>query len=131
VAEAPAAIARAYVDALNAHDPDAIAALVAEDFVNEHTSSLGSSLVGREAYRARLPGFLAAFDGLHYEVEDVVADGDRVALAYALTASCEGPDGVRRPVRIRGVFRFRVTDGRIAHRVDYWDSGTFTAQVAG
>jgi ketosteroid isomerase-like protein len=126
----PAEVALSYLAALNAHDPDAVAALVTDDFVNEHTSSLGSSLVGRDAYRARLPGFLAMFEGLAYEAEDVVADGDRVVVAYTLRARAEGPDGVWRPVELRGVFRFVVREGLLAHRVDYWDSGVYLAQVA-
>jgi ketosteroid isomerase-like protein len=130
VPEAPAgAVARSYLAALNGGDPDEIAGLVSEDFVNEHTSVLGSSLVGRDAYRERLPGFLATFQDLHYEIEDVLVDGDRVAVPYTLTASCAGPGGDLRPVRIRGIFRLTVAGGLIAHRVDYWDSGTFLRQI--
>jgi steroid delta-isomerase-like uncharacterized protein len=114
----------AYVTALNAHDPDTVAALVTEDFVNEHTSSLGTSLVGRDAYRERLPGFLDAMSGLRYEVEDVIADGDRVALAYTLRAEYQGY-----PVVLRGMFRFTVRGGAIAHRIDYWDSAEFRRQI--
>jgi steroid delta-isomerase-like uncharacterized protein len=125
----PADVALAYLAALNAHDPDAVAALVTDDFVNEHTSALGSSLIGRDAYRARLPGFLAMFEDLAYETEEVVASDERVVVAYTLRARCEGPDGVRRPVTIRGVFRFVVRSGLIAHRIDYWDSGVFLQQV--
>lgn len=114
----------AYLAALGSGDPDAVAALVTEDFHNEHTSALGRSLVGREPYRERLRGFLTEFAGLAYEVEEVIAEDDRVAVAYTMTATVTG-----RPVRIRGMFRFRVRDGLIAHRVDYWDSAEFTRQV--
>jgi hypothetical protein len=38
-------------------------------------------------------------------------------------------DGELRPVVIRGVFRFRVEDGLIAHRADYWDGADFQRQV--
>jgi hypothetical protein len=33
-------------------------------------------------------------------------------------------------VSIRGVFRFDVSGGLIAHRVDYWDSAEWSRQVA-
>ena len=116
-----------YLDALNLGNADLIAECVAEDFHNEHTSALGHGLHGRAAYRDRLPSFLGQFSGLHYEVEDMIVDGDRAAVAYTMT-SAWGSD--RKPVSIRGVFRFRVVDGLIAHRVDYWDSAEFTRQVA-
>jgi steroid delta-isomerase-like uncharacterized protein len=120
-----------YLDALNSGDPDSIAACVTEDFHNEHTSTLGHSRHGRAAYRERLPGFLAEFAGLRYTVEDTIVEDDRAAVAYTMTCSWTGgPAAVARPVSIRGVFRFRVADGLIAHRVDYWDSAEFSRQVA-
>jgi len=127
----PGVVALGYIEALNSGNPDRVAELVTERFVNEHTSALGSSIVGREAYRARLPLFLGAFEGLTYEVEDVIVDGQRVALPYTLSARCKGSDGVARPVAIRGMFRFRIEGGLIAHRVDYWDSRSYEEQVEG
>jgi ketosteroid isomerase-like protein len=118
-----------YLAALNAHDPDAVAACVTADFVNEHTSALGTTRVGREVYRAALPTFLDRFRSLRYEPEDVIVDGDRAAVAYRMTCVWAGDDGRLHPVAIRGVFRFAVTNGLIAHRVDYWDSADFERQV--
>jgi len=107
-----------------------VAACVTEDFVNEHTSARGRSLTGRAAYRERLPGFLAAFAGLHYEVEELLVDGGRAAVAYRLTATVSADDGRRVPIAVRGVFRFGVRDGAVAHRVDYWDGEDVARQLA-
>ncbi|WP_433359359.1 ester cyclase [Streptosporangium sp. CA-115845] len=121
------AVAR-YVEALNAHDADAVAACVSEDFVNEHTSALGRSVTGRHGYRANLTGFLADFVDLRYEVEDLLVEGDRASLAYRMSFRLASAGG--RPVVVRGVFRFRVdADGLIAHRTDYWDSGEVRRQL--
>lgn len=122
------AVVERYIAALNTHDPDAIAACVGDDFVNEHTSALGTSVRGRAAYRERLPLFLAQFQDLHYDVEEWIVDGDRCAVAY--TMSCRYVDGERwHPVVIRGMFRFRVARDVIVHRVDYWDGTEFSRQV--
>jgi ketosteroid isomerase-like protein len=118
-----AAVGR-YIDALNGGDPDRIASCVTEDFCNEHTSALGHSRRGREPYRERLPSFLAEFAGLHYEVEDTVVEADRAAVAYTMTCTYRGT-----PVSVRGMFRFEVEGGLIAHRVDYWDSAVFLRQL--
>jgi ketosteroid isomerase-like protein len=107
VSATPRAAVDRYLAALNAHDPDAAAAAVTDDFVNEHTSARGVSVTGRAAYRERLDGFLAAFQDLRYEPVD------------------------GRPVRIRGMFRFTVRDGLIARRVDYWDGEDFRRQTQG
>jgi len=121
----------AYLDAINDGDAVRASGLVAVDFVNEHTSSLGNSLHGRAAYAERLPRFMAEFRGLHYEVEDVIVDGDRVAVPYTMTFTWTDPGGAGdHPVTIRGMFRFRVADGHIAHRVDYWDGADFQRQIS-
>jgi len=119
----------AYIGALNDGDVDRAAALVRPDFSNEHTSTLGRSVVGRDAYRIRLPQFLADFVGLHYAVEDVFADEDKVAIACVMTAQCKGADGMMRPIEMQGMFRFYVDGGLIARRVDYFDSAEFQRQV--
>ncbi len=120
----PRDVALSYLEALGSGDPDLIAAHVSEGFVNEHTSARGTSLVGRESYRQRLPAFLEAFEGLRYQAEDIIAEGSRVAVPYVLTATVSG-----RPVRIRGIFRFRIEGGLITHRVDYWDGEEFRRQT--
>ncbi|BCJ56973.1 ester cyclase [Micromonospora endophytica] len=117
-----------YLEALNAHDADAVADCVSVDFVNEHTTALGRGVVGRSGYRRRLDAFFAEFADLHYEVEELLVDGDRAALAYRLSFRLVSAGRV--PVRVRGVFRFRVdADGRVAHRVDYWDSAEVHRQL--
>lgn len=120
----PTAVALAYVASFASGDPDRIAAHVDEGFVNEHTAALGSGCVGRAEYRRRLPQFLADFQGLRYEVEDTVTEADRVVVAYRLTATHQG-----HPVDLRGIFRLRISDGLITHRVDYWDALTFLHQT--
>ena len=111
---------RGYVSALNDGDVDAVLAHVAADFVSEHTSALGESFTGRDEYRARLRKFFALLPERHYEIEDLIVDGDRAAVPYTLRA------GV---VTIRGVFLFTFRDGLIVRRVDYWDSTEFLRQL--
>ena len=118
-------IVRAYFASFDARDPDAIAAFVTDDFVNEHTSALGAGCVGRDTYRERLDGFLDSMPGLHYEIEQLVEEGDSVAVFYTMTGRWQG----EQPFTIRGAQRLRVTDGLIAERTDYWDSTTFLNQV--
>ncbi|MCG5217613.1 nuclear transport factor 2 family protein [Streptosporangium sp. KLBMP 9127] len=113
-----------YIAALNRHSPEEIAACVTPGFHNEHTSAAGVSLHGRDAYRERLGNFLTEFTDLSYEIEDLLVDGDRAAVPYRMTFRYGGA-----PVTIRGMFRFRVADGLVAHRVDYWDGAEFERQI--
>ena len=113
-----------YLAALSAADVERVLDHVAEDFHNEHTSSLGSSSHGRDEYRSRLPGFLGQFAGLQYEVIDTIVEGDRASVRYRLTANFDG-----HPLDIPGVMLFEVRDGRVARRTDVWDSLTFLRQT--
>jgi steroid delta-isomerase-like uncharacterized protein len=130
--EPAAATVRAYIGALNRGSADEVAACVSDGFVNEHVSTLGRTLVGREAYRMRLGEFLATFPGLHYEVERMIVEQANVAVCYRMTGAFRrgGADAsADRPFVIRGMFRFEVQAGEITHRVDYWDSADFLRQV--
>ncbi|CAN5437973.1 hypothetical protein BH10ACT2_BH10ACT2_08170 [soil metagenome] len=114
----------AYLAAFGTGDADAVTALVTDDFVNEHTAALGGGCTGKAEYVRRVPGFLASMPGLRYDVEEVIAEGDRVAAAYTLHTRVNDRD-----VAVRGVMRFRVEGGLIAHRTDYWDSLVFKQQA--
>jgi len=116
---------RSYLQAFATADADVIAGHVADEFVNEHTSGLGSGCVGKAAYRDRLPAFLADMVDLSYEVEDLVVDGERAAAFYTMTASWQG----KVAISIRGVQRFVVRDDLIHRRTDYWDSSVFLTQT--
>ncbi|MGZ4806784.1 MAG: nuclear transport factor 2 family protein [Ilumatobacteraceae bacterium] len=122
--QSPADICRGYLEAFSSGVPDAVAAFVTDDFINEHTAALGGGCVGIDEYRRRLPGFLASMPGLRYDIEDIVAEGQRVFAAYTLRTTVND-----RPIAVRGVMHFLVRDGHIAHRTDYWDSLVFQRQA--
>jgi len=128
VSDAARQIVLAYIDALNAADIDRIAACVTPDFWNEHVAVSSQSLRGRDAYRERLAGFLAAYREMAYSVERLLVDGDDVALAYRMAFVWHGAEPPRR-VTTRGVFLFRIADGLIAHRIDYRDSADAKRQM--
>ena len=124
-AGAPEIVARSYFASFATGDPDAIAAHVRNDFVNEHTAALGSGCVGRAAYRERLPGFLGDMVGLRYDIEHLVVDGHEVMACYRMRARWQGET----PIDIRGAQYLEIRDGLVVHRIDYWDSAAFLLQV--
>ena len=120
----PREVCTSYLAAFATGDPERVANHVTDDFRNEHTSAVGRPSEGRATYLERLPVFIASLPQLRYEVEDVVAEGDKVVVAYTLR--CHVND---RDVAVRGVMRFEVRDGLIAQRTDYWDSRVFEQQA--
>ena len=120
----PADICRRYLESFATGDPDVVASFVSDDFINEHTSALGSGCQGKDEYRRRLPGFIASMPGLSYEVESQITEGDQVANAYTLRARVN-----ERDVAVRGMMRITVRNGLITDRTDYWDSKSFLQQA--
>jgi steroid delta-isomerase-like uncharacterized protein len=123
---------RSYLESFASGDPDTIASHVTDDFVNEHTAALGTGCVGIDEYRKRLPGFIASMPGLRYEIDDTIAEGDRVVITYTLRCTANPPEGDPdgpRDIAVRGAMRFDVRDGKIARRVDYWDSLVYLRQA--
>ena len=99
----PAAVCVAYLAAFATGDPELVLAHVADGFINVHTAALGEGSVGVAEYRNRLPQFLASMPDLRYDIEDVVATGDRVVIPYTLHAHVN-----ERDIAVRGVMRFVV-----------------------
>lgn len=137
---------RAYLASFETGDPDAVAACVSTDFVNEHLSELGSDSQGRDEYRRRLPDFLSTFVGARYSIitlADVVetdshAGTGTVSVSGSGSGSGSGSvvaryrfeatyDGI--PIDIPGVMWFDVRDGLITRRTDLWDSLAFLRQT--
>ena len=121
-------VTTAYLRAFTSNDPDAIAAMVADGFRNEHLSALGSDCVGRDQYRRRLPHFLESFSDRTYQIDDLVEyrrdDVTDVVVRYRFIAEYGDM-----PVEIPGVMWFTVRGELITRRVDTWDSLTFLQQT--
>ena len=120
----PTKICVSYLASFATADASKVASHVATDFINEHTSALGSSCTGKDEYLRRLPGFISSMPDLSYEVEQISAEGTHVWVAYTLKAKINGNQVV-----IRGAMHFEVINDLIAKRVDYWDSQMFKQQA--
>jgi hypothetical protein len=111
----PLAVAAAFQDAWDAHDLDAVLALVTDDCVFDSARSAAGDppVVGHDALRAAwAPSF--AKGGPPFEVEDRFAVDDRVVQLWAYRAG----DRV-----VRGLDVFRVRDGKICEKSGYVKTG--------
>lgn len=120
----PSEICLSYLASFATADANKVAKHVTTNFINEHTSALGSSCTGKDEYLRRLPGFISSMPDLSYEVEQISAEGKHVWAAYTLKAKINGNQ-----IMIRGAMHFEVIDDLISKRVDYWDSQMFKLQA--
>jgi steroid delta-isomerase-like uncharacterized protein len=118
------ALVRRYVEeVLNGKNLALVDELFAEDFV-DHDSSMpearGPAGVKRLAAMAH-----ASFPDLHFTIEDIVAEGDRVVYRYTLSGT-HGKDFMGIPttekkVSVTGIHIYRVTDGKLQEEWENWD----------
>src|SRR5262245_46263000 len=81
---------------------------------------------GKEAFRAQWKKWHAAFPDLHFEVEDVIAEGDKVVTRWVLTGTHKGEfqgiPATGKAIRVNGMSLDRLAGGQIAEGFDGWDS---------
>jgi steroid delta-isomerase-like uncharacterized protein len=81
---------------------------------------------GREAFKTYNERYLAAFPDLQYDIEDMIAEGDRVVFRARMRGTHEGefmgfePTGQR--FDAEGIIIARIEDGMIAERWASYDA---------
>src|SRR4029450_7968063 len=86
-AEDPRAVIRRWVEAWNAQDLDAAEELLAPEFVR-HDANLPD--VGPQAERQHIADNVVACADLHFEIEQLIAEGDLVAARYLVQGTHRG-----------------------------------------
>lgn len=119
VDENKALVRRAHEAVWNQGDLSAIDAIWAADFLGH--APAGPDWRGRQALREHVRAHRSTFPDWREEVQEVIAEGDRVAARWTSTGTDRGgfrgnpPTG--RSVRIREQGFYRIADGRI---VEQW-----------
>ena len=129
-----ASVARAYFDAIAAHDLDRMKECWADDGVDLLHGL--AELRGPDEVAAWFGNLFAAMPDFRLEVADLLADGDRVAVHWRMTGTFDGrarfegliPNGAR--VELGGCDVLTIRDGRIEHN-DAYMNGTQMAQQLG
>jgi steroid delta-isomerase-like uncharacterized protein len=128
----PKDVMRAYFEALADQDLDAIAAAWAPEGV---MTALGAEVAGPAGLRAYWAEFFGAMPDFRFEVQDVVADGDQVAVHWAGKGTFAGPNAFQgiEPTFARldlaGIDLFDLRDGQIVRERAYTDGAEFARQV--
>ena len=125
-------IVRAYLEeAWSKKNPGAVDIYFSPDFV-QRAGGVGP---GREGVRASLETVNGAFSDLHYHVEDIFGEGDKVCWRWMLhghhTGAFMGFAATGRAVTVTGIDIVRVADGKI---IEHWgerDSAGLMQQLRG
>ena len=102
--------------AINAHDAEAVAALLTDDTVFENTGPApdGVRIAGKAAVAAFWVKWFAANPDARFEAEETIVTGDRCVVRWVYRKTRDG-----RPWHLRGVDVLTVRDGKIAAKLAY------------
>ena len=125
-------LARQVFDAWNAHDPERYVKLLDEKWSIE-SDTLPATMTGRDAARQFMHVYVTAFPDLHFELTQVLAEGDFVVTRWTATGTHRGElmgiAATQRRVVTRGCSVAQVKSGKIAHDWTYWDTGHLLRQL--
>lgn len=130
--QSPKEIAMRWVAAYNSHDPDAAAALYAEDIVNVQLP-WPKPVQGRDGMRTTYLNVFQAFPDIRVEVNNVLEDGPWVVVEWRFSGTMRGEFAGHSPnnrtFAMRGCELFQIVDGKIAVQHGYWDKATMFDQL--
>ena len=90
--------------------------------------------VGRESFRQQWRQWHAAFPDLHFDVREIIVEGDRVVTRWHLTGTHTGADfqgmtASGKSVAVDGVSIDTIKDGVVLDGFDAWDALGFRQQL--
>jgi steroid delta-isomerase-like uncharacterized protein len=120
------ALVRRFVDAWNSGDLAAMTACMAPDMVHYSRGEVLSA----ETVTGAMAGVMNAFPGLRIDVEDMVAEGDKVASLLTLRATHAGTfmgvPATGRTITVTMMGLVRVVDGKVA---EHWGAADGLAML--
>ena len=116
---------RVFEEIWNNKKLDVIDELMAADYVH-HDPQSPDVPSGIEGYKQFVSYYLNAFPDLHYTIEDLLADGNTVAIRWTATGTHQGDlPGITktgRQISVTGMTIARVRDGKFIESWGNWDA---------
>lgn len=125
-------LAREAFDAWNAHDPERLAKLIDEKYIGE-SDTLPGPISGVPGMREFMKIYITAFPDLHFDLDQMLAEGEFVATRWTATGTHGGdlmgiPPTNRRAVT-HGCTVGQFKNGKSVHDWIYWDTANLLRQL--
>lgn len=124
--EAKATVLRAFEEITNRGNMAVAPEIFTADFQRHDLGALFPDVVGPGGVKNLIGALRAAMPDLRAEIDDFVAEGDRVAVRYTMsgthTGELLGIQGTGRRVTFAGMNIYRLVDGKLAESWQLLDS---------
>jgi len=123
-ADNKAIIRRLYEEVWNKRKLEVISEIISPSHALHGPNVVGSA-VGPEAYKRQLLLFLAGFSDLHWIVEDMIAEDDKVVACWTISGTHRGEymgiPATNKKVSMDGMTIHHLAGGRIMDSYGNWD----------
>lgn len=129
-------IVRQLFDDLNSHDLDASDRLLSDNIMTEAPGSPGP--LDKKNSRMYTQQFVDAFPDLHFDLRDVIAQGDKVSVTWRSRGTHKAPlmspkgdtiPPTNKRAEVPGCSVFQISRDKIVHQEIYWDMVTLLTQL--
>jgi steroid delta-isomerase-like uncharacterized protein len=90
-----------------------------------HGPSFSGSSIGPEEYKRNVLVFLAGYPDLHWTIEDIIAEKDKVVACWTISGTHRGDymgiPATNKTVSVDGITIHHIADGKIMDSYSNWD----------
>jgi steroid delta-isomerase-like uncharacterized protein len=126
------AIARRFFECVNDRNLDGLAEIIGPDAV-DHDPQNPVQGSGPDVARQAMQGYVDAFPDLRIEVDDQIAEGDRVTTRWTATGTHQGDlmgiPGSGKQSTVTGISIDRIENGKVVESWSNWDTLGMLQQI--
>lgn len=130
--ETKAVIRRLIEEIWNKHDLSAVEALIAPNYI-AHDPATPETITGIAGFKQFYNAYTTAFPDQHFTIEELVAEGDRVACRWSVeathTGALHGIEPTGRRIRVTGTTISRIENGKVVEDHIQWDALGLMQQI--
>lgn len=124
-ADNKAIVRRLYEEAWNKRKLEVINEIISPSH-GLHVPTIPGSSVGPEAYKREVLRFLKGYSDLHWTIEDLVAEKDKVVACWTISGTHKGEymgiPATNKKVSVDGMTIHHITNGKIMDSYSNWDA---------
>jgi steroid delta-isomerase-like uncharacterized protein len=124
-AENKAIIRRLYGEVWNGRRLDLIGEIISPSHAL-HDNSSSESSIGPEAYKCQVDRFLSGFPDLHFSIDDMVAEDEKVVVSWNIAGTHRGEfmgfPATNKKISVDGVTINHIVNGKIVDSYINWDA---------
>ena len=124
-ADNKAIVRRLYEEVWNKRKLEAISEIISSSHALQAPNISGSS-IGPEAYKRQVLSFLAGYPDLHWTIEDIIAEKDKVVACWTISGTHKGDymgiPATNKKVSVDGITVHLIANGKIMDSYSNWDA---------